>query len=208
MLRDQLGNNIWRLAEAHLIRRPIPSPNSPSGGCYYNLLLDHAPFRDEAEVNPPDGNYFNACLRRGVFTTDAQLGDLIAAYTRYSIWSSAKLEELQGQVMAGLADANMPLGASRADAGDAAADDPAVTLAGAAAMEGQPEDGQLPAGQAQQAAAMDQVASSGMRPDTNIARLWCRVHRGCPHVGPPIGRMYDRLRKSDAIDMARSVDLW
>ena len=134
-LTDALGNFVWRLAEPRIIRRPNPSPNNRSGGFYYNILLDYAPFRDEDDVHPADGDYFKACVRMGIIKSEAELDELIVKYTRYNMWNSAKLEELRGQVLEGVGDAAMPLGATHLDAIDASGDTPAVLLAGVEAMQ-------------------------------------------------------------------------
>lgn len=72
-------------------------------GFYYNLLLDHAPFRSEADVVPSDGDYFVHCVRRGVFTSTPELDVHLQAYAAYNLYADAVLDKLREDV-GGLAE--------------------------------------------------------------------------------------------------------
>ena len=55
---DNLGNRVYKLKESRVIRTSDPHPASQSGAFFYEMLLNHRPFTDEAEILPKDGNYF------------------------------------------------------------------------------------------------------------------------------------------------------
>jgi hypothetical protein len=123
------------LAAPCIIRRPIAAPSSPSGGFYYNLLLDKLPFTDARKVCPADGDYFTHCVRQGVFTTEEELDTHLVAWSKYNLWTSAKLDALRGNIKDAVAGRVLPLDGTALDAADARGDAVEVLLAGATAME-------------------------------------------------------------------------
>jgi hypothetical protein len=63
---DGLGNKVYKLKEPRIIRTSDPHPASQSGAFFYEMLLHHAPFDDETEIIPADGNYFAGELHEAV----------------------------------------------------------------------------------------------------------------------------------------------
>jgi hypothetical protein len=124
---------VWRLAQPRIIRRPITSPTNPNGSFYYNLLLQTTSFRAESDIVCRDGNWFKQCIRKGVFTTTAELDVFLRQYASYNLWDTIKLNELRRKVHTDL-ESIQPLAAMQ-DGEDVGDDAPQALLVGVAAME-------------------------------------------------------------------------
>jgi hypothetical protein len=134
---DQYDQQVWRLKAPRIIRRAIANPASASQGFYYNLLLQHIAFRDEAELLPADGNYFVECIRKHLFTTSDALDQHLQRHAQYNLWGSVMLEKLRANVTtAALAAAAEALGTPNEENDTNSAN---VLLAGAAAWESMQE---------------------------------------------------------------------
>ncbi len=120
---------MWRLAQPRIIRCPITSPTNANGSFYYNLLHQTTSFRAESDIVCRDGNWFKQCIRKGVFTTSAELDVFLRQYASYNLWDTIKLNKVHTDL-----ESIQPLAANHAgeDVGD---DAPQALLAGAAAMQ-------------------------------------------------------------------------
>jgi hypothetical protein len=126
---------VWKLREPHIIRRAFGHPNSSNQAFYYNLLLQHIPFRDEHALLPADGNYFVECVRRDLFTTTAELDIHLQRYAKYHLWTSAILDKMRADIADTTAAAAAAALGSPNEAHQADPDSADVLLAGATAYE-------------------------------------------------------------------------
>lgn len=122
-LNDRLGQWVWRLSQRRIIKRSIAYPTNSNQGFYYNLLLDHVPFRGDRELLPEDSDYFTECIRRAVFRSTPELDVHLQAYARYNLYQQITLDRLRERVATSSSDhALHALGSPNQPAGDPASD--------------------------------------------------------------------------------------
>ena len=93
-VKDGLGQHVWRLAEPRIIRRPIQHPSNPQQGFFYNLLLDHVPFRSLQTIRHT-GTFLTDCIYHDIFTDNDQLNRHLQAYAEYNMFSETTLDKLR-----------------------------------------------------------------------------------------------------------------
>ena len=98
---DSFKNEVWFMEKPMVVRTSNVNPASKPQAFYYQLLVNHAPFRSIDALEPSTGDYLTECARRGIVCCVEDLHRHLKDYLHYNMITRSNLEELRTKALKG-----------------------------------------------------------------------------------------------------------
>jgi hypothetical protein len=100
--QDAFGNFVYQRGSSSIVRFTDFHPAHQMEAYFFNVLLQHCPFRSEAMLLSPENissSYFAECQLRGIINSTKDLKEHLEAYSRRNMIASEQRQQLLNKIL-------------------------------------------------------------------------------------------------------------